>query len=185
MHGLARNCLACLQRAIALGQGSTHSCTCCVHLFLFFFLFFVCFSFLSSFSERVQNTAWRLSDMTVCMFCFHTQQIGPFVWSTYEEVNRRINSLAAGLTKLGLAPGTHLGFYSRTRAEWQLLEHACYRRNMTSIALYDTLGPDAVEYIVNHAVAFSLHLYVCVCVFSLLVAERHCCARRSRLLAKG
>ncbi|KAJ4833764.1 Long chain acyl-CoA synthetase 6, peroxisomal [Turnera subulata] len=35
--------------------------------------------------------------------------------------------------------------------EWLIVDHACSAYSLTSVPLYDTLGPDAVKYIVNHA----------------------------------
>ncbi len=36
-------------------------------------------------------------------------------------------------------------------AEWVLVDAALHAYNFISVPLYDTLGPDAVEYICNHA----------------------------------
>jgi hypothetical protein len=36
-------------------------------------------------------------------------------------------------------------------AEWVLVDAACHAYSMASVPLYDTLGPDTVEYIANHA----------------------------------
>lgn len=36
-------------------------------------------------------------------------------------------------------------------AEWVLVDAACHAYSMVSVPLYDTLGPDTVEYIANHA----------------------------------
>jgi long-chain acyl-CoA synthetase len=42
--------------------------------------------------------------------------------------------------------------------EWLVTEHACNAHAMPTIAIYDTFGPDVVEYIINHA---ELPLIVC------------------------
>jgi long-subunit acyl-CoA synthetase (AMP-forming) len=36
-------------------------------------------------------------------------------------------------------------------AEWVLVDSALHAYSMVSVPLYDTLGPEAVEYITNHA----------------------------------
>jgi len=41
--------------------------------------------------------------------------------------------------------------YLLDHAEWVLLDGATHAYSMISVPLYDTLGPDAVEYITNHA----------------------------------
>jgi len=43
-----------------------------------------------------------------------------------------------------------LGIYSINRPEWVIAEHACVTFGLISIPLYDTFGPDAVQYIINH-----------------------------------
>lgn len=35
--------------------------------------------------------------------------------------------------------------------EWALVDAACHAYSMVSVPLYDTLGPDTVKYIANHA----------------------------------
>lgn len=44
-----------------------------------------------------------------------------------------------------------LGLYSVNCKEWALLDAAAHAYSMVSVPLYDTLGPDAVEFISNHA----------------------------------
>lgn len=36
-------------------------------------------------------------------------------------------------------------------ADWVLVESACVSYSIVTVPLYDTLGPDAVRYISNHA----------------------------------
>lgn len=59
-------------------------------------------------------------------------------------------SLGSGLLQLGISPKSMLGLYSVNCKEWVLLDAAAHAYSMTSVPLYDTLGPDAVEYICNH-----------------------------------
>jgi long-chain acyl-CoA synthetase len=60
-------------------------------------------------------------------------------------------SLGSGLLQLGITPKSMLGLYSVNCKEWVLLDAAAHAYSMTSVPLYDTLGPDAVEFICNHA----------------------------------
>ncbi|KAI9318729.1 hypothetical protein BX666DRAFT_2026157 [Dichotomocladium elegans] len=73
----------------------------------------------------------------------------PYVWQTHAEVRKRIDNFARGLTSLGLRHQKALGVYSINRPEWTITEIACYRQAFMIVALYDTLGADAMEYIVN------------------------------------
>jgi long-subunit acyl-CoA synthetase (AMP-forming) len=41
--------------------------------------------------------------------------------------------------------------HTHARTEWVLVDSALHAYSMISVPLYDTLGPDAVDYICNHA----------------------------------
>lgn len=44
-----------------------------------------------------------------------------------------------------------IGIWSVNRPEWHIVDWACAAHSLYVVALYDTLGPDTVEYVVNHA----------------------------------
>jgi len=46
---------------------------------------------------------------------------------------------------------THTHTHTHARTEWVLVDSALHAYSMISVPLYDTLGPDAVDYICNHA----------------------------------
>mmetsp|Transcript_38229 Transcript_38229/g.96173 ORF Transcript_38229/g.96173 Transcript_38229/m.96173 type:complete len:769 (-) Transcript_38229:36-2342(-) len=75
----------------------------------------------------------------------------PYIWASYREVYTHVRMFAASLIGSGLKPGAHLGLYAANRPEWVIAEQACYIQSMIPVALYDTLGEDAVIYIINHA----------------------------------
>lgn len=77
----------------------------------------------------------------------------PFVFQTYSQVGERVADFASGLLQLGVRTGqkTFVGVYSQNRPEWVITEHAVTRQNMVLVPLYDTLGPDAVDFICNQA----------------------------------
>ncbi|KVH93576.1 AMP-binding, conserved site-containing protein [Cynara cardunculus var. scolymus] len=54
---------------------------------------------------------------------------------------------------LGQLLGSSIGLYFINRPEWIIVDHACSAYSYISVPLYDTLGPDAVKYIVNHSSA--------------------------------
>ncbi|KAJ8592807.1 acetyl-CoA synthetase-like protein [Rhizopogon salebrosus TDB-379] len=82
---------------------------------------------------------------------------GPYVWQTYKQVDarrRRIGSALHSLFSRGELKGDDLetvGVWSQNRPEWQLVELALHAYNKVGVGLYDTLGKDSVEYIINHA----------------------------------
>ena len=77
--------------------------------------------------------------------------IGPYVAQSYKEVGARVVNLAAGLASLQLPVGSRVALYSINRAEWIIAEYACYGQNLVTVPLYDTLGPDASEFILKQA----------------------------------
>lgn len=55
-----------------------------------------------------------------------------------------------GPEKIGNA-GFGVGIWSINRPEWQLVDLATQAYSLVSVALYETLGPDVVEYVINHS----------------------------------
>lgn len=87
-----------------------------------------------------------------------TGERGPFVWQTYRQFNHRINNFGSGLlnylnhtmkdTRTAQIP---IGIWAVNRPEWAVCDLACAAYSLYTVALYDTLGPDTVEYVINHA----------------------------------
>lgn len=85
-----------------------------------------------------------------------TQKWGNYVWQTYAEVQERRKNLGIGLVALHEQVGISgrqygVGLWCQNRPEWQITDLACMSQALYSVSLYDTLGPDACEYIINHA----------------------------------
>jgi long-chain acyl-CoA synthetase len=77
--------------------------------------------------------------------------VGGFTWQTYGQVSERVTNFASGLRQLGLKKGDALGLISPNQAEWLIADIAGTTQGFITVPLYDTLGPDAVRYIINHA----------------------------------
>ncbi|KAF7145634.1 hypothetical protein RHSIM_Rhsim04G0205300 [Rhododendron simsii] len=89
--------------------------------------------------------------------------VGEYKWMTYGEAGTARSEIGSGLVYRGipkascfywlvLQQGASVGLYFINRPEWVIVDHACSAYSYTSVPLYDTFGPDAVKYIVNHAV---------------------------------
>lgn len=84
-------------------------------------------------------------------------KFGPYIWQTYREVDvrrRRIGSALHRMFSTGELKTTDLetvGIWSQNRPEWQLVDLALQAYGKVGVSLYDTLGKDSVEYIINHA----------------------------------
>ena len=81
-------------------------------------------------------------------------EAGPFKWLTYKELRDRADAFGAGVEALGLCSANEdgmrlLGFYAKNRLEWNLAEQGCYSRSIIPVPMYDTLGADSVEYVVE------------------------------------
>ncbi|KAL3538104.1 hypothetical protein ACH5RR_001470 [Cinchona calisaya] len=77
--------------------------------------------------------------------------IGEYKWMTYGEAATARSAVGSGLRNHGIQSESCVGLYFINRPEWLIVDHACSAYSYISVPLYDTLGPDAVKYIVNHA----------------------------------
>jgi len=78
-------------------------------------------------------------------------EAGSFEFINYRTASEASLYLASGLKKLGLKDQAPVGLYSKNRTEWVLMEQACFVHKMITVALYDTFGPEALGYVVDHA----------------------------------
>ncbi|NXH67604.1 ACSL5 ligase, partial [Hydrobates tethys] len=84
----------------------------------------------------------------------------PYQWLTYKQVLDRAQHLGSGLLQKGCKPSSNqfIGIFAQNRPEWIISEYACYTYSMVAVPLYDTLGPDAIIYIVNKA---DINIVIC------------------------
>merc|ERR1711959_387125 len=74
-----------------------------------------------------------------------------YKWMSYKEVSEKTTLLASGLLADAILPQDKIGVFGANSPEWFLAMQACNRVNAACVPLYDTLGENAVEYILNHA----------------------------------
>jgi long-chain acyl-CoA synthetase len=82
--------------------------------------------------------------------------VGDFVWLTYEQAQKRIDNIGAGMLALNLVLPNDIGdkifgIYSKNRLEWCLCEQASNAYNLIHVPLYDTLGSDSVSFIMKQS----------------------------------
>ncbi|NWR87842.1 ACSL1 ligase, partial [Furnarius figulus] len=77
----------------------------------------------------------------------------PYEWISYKEVSDRSECVGSALLHRGFKPShiQYIGIFSQNRPEWVIIEQACYAFSMVVVPLYDTLGAEAITYIVNKA----------------------------------
>ncbi|XP_041116561.1 long-chain-fatty-acid--CoA ligase 5-like [Polyodon spathula] len=77
----------------------------------------------------------------------------PYQWLSYKQVSDRAEYLGSALIHRGLkaSPEQLVGIFAQNRPEWIIAEYACYTYSMVVVPLYDTLGPEALVFIINKA----------------------------------
>jgi long-chain acyl-CoA synthetase len=78
---------------------------------------------------------------------------GKYQWQTYGQIAERVNHTIAGLLSLGAVKGDRVALWSINRPEWLIIDIVCCVFGFISVPLYDTLGPSACEYVLNHSEA--------------------------------
>ena len=73
----------------------------------------------------------------------------PYKWLKYSEVGKIAEQIGSCFIHLGLEPAkeTFVGIYAKNRLEWSLTETACNTYSMVTVPLYDTLGLEAINFI--------------------------------------
>ncbi|KFP25874.1 Long-chain-fatty-acid--CoA ligase 1 [Colius striatus] len=77
----------------------------------------------------------------------------PYEWISYKEASDRAECVGSALLHRGFKPShiQYIGIFSQNRPEWVIIEQGCYAFSMVVVPLYDTLGTEAITYIVNKA----------------------------------
>eukprot|EP01138_Halocafeteria_seosinensis_P000248 gb/GECG01000254.1/.p1 GENE.gb/GECG01000254.1/~~gb/GECG01000254.1/.p1 ORF type:complete len:708 (+),score=97.62 gb/GECG01000254.1/:1-2124(+) len=91
---------------------------------------------------------------------------GEFVWFTYNEIAEKRDNIGSGLLHLDACPPNDdgyqlVGIYSKNRYEWVVTEQACNAYKLILVPLYDTLGPEAISFIMNQT---GMHSVCCSAV---------------------
>jgi long-chain acyl-CoA synthetase len=77
--------------------------------------------------------------------------VSGYKWMSYREVMEKVKALASGLLDSGTVAQDSIGVFGANSPQWMIAMQACNRINARCVPLYDTLGENAVEYILNHA----------------------------------
>uniref|UniRef100_A0A0C9RQP3 Long-chain-fatty-acid--CoA ligase n=1 Tax=Wollemia nobilis TaxID=56998 RepID=A0A0C9RQP3_9CONI len=76
---------------------------------------------------------------------------GKYTWLTYQEVYDMVIKIGSAIRSCGLEEGGRCGIYGANCPEWIISMEACNGHGIYCVPLYDTLGADAVEFIIRHA----------------------------------
>ncbi|XP_070264276.1 long-chain-fatty-acid--CoA ligase 1 isoform X3 [Myotis yumanensis] len=77
----------------------------------------------------------------------------PYEWLSYKQVEEMSECVGSALIQKGFkaAPDQYIGIFAQNRPEWVIIEQGCFAFSMVVVPLYDTLGTEAITYIVNKA----------------------------------
>uniref|UniRef100_A0A4W3JAT0 Arachidonate--CoA ligase n=1 Tax=Callorhinchus milii TaxID=7868 RepID=A0A4W3JAT0_CALMI len=77
----------------------------------------------------------------------------PYEWMSYTEVSDKAEFLGSGLINQGCKATNDqfIGIFAQNRPEWVIVEQACYAYSMVVVPLYDTLGSEAISFILKQA----------------------------------
>ncbi|XP_041990996.1 long chain acyl-CoA synthetase 1 isoform X2 [Salvia splendens] len=76
---------------------------------------------------------------------------GPYKWKTYKQVYEEVLQAGSALRAHGYEPGARVGIYGMNCPQWVVAMEACSAHSLICVPLYDTLGPGAVNYILDHS----------------------------------
>ncbi|KAK7337547.1 hypothetical protein VNO77_18128 [Canavalia gladiata] len=105
------------------------------------------------------NTAWDIFSVAAKKYPqnrmlgwreFVDAKIGPYNWKTYKEVYDEVQHVGSALRASGAEPGSRIGVYGSNCPQWIVAMEACCAHSLICVPLYDTLGPGAVNFIIDH-----------------------------------
>src|SRR5437762_3148176 len=68
-----------------------------------------------------------------------------------KQYARAVNRLGNALIAEGLQPGDRVALWSANRPEWQITDLAILHAGLVTVAIYQTLAPDQVKYLLSHS----------------------------------
>src|ERR1700736_2483387 len=94
-----------------------------------------------------QRTAAQRPD-AAALFFKAGQRWVPISWTEYA---RAVSRLGNALVAEGLEPQDRVAVWSANRPEWQITDLAILHAGLVTVAIYQTLAPDQVKYLLSHS----------------------------------
>ncbi|KAJ6780055.1 hypothetical protein PWT90_01227 [Aphanocladium album] len=82
-----------------------------------------------------------------------------FTWLTYKEVAERRKNFGAGVVELhnrinhSKQTQYPIALWAPNKPDWQVVDLGCMSQGLYTVSLYETLGPETAEFILNHTEA--------------------------------
>ncbi|PKI53171.1 long chain acyl-CoA synthetase 9, chloroplastic [Punica granatum] len=80
---------------------------------------------------------------------FEKLHLGEYGWLTYRKTFEAVCNFASGLAQLGHKRGERAAIYADTREEWFIALQGCFRRNVSVVTIYSSLGEEALCHSLN------------------------------------
>lgn len=80
---------------------------------------------------------------------FEKLHLGEYEWLTYGKTFEAVCNFASGLAQLGHKKEERVAIFADTREEWFLALQSCFRRNVTVVTIYSSLGEEALCHSLN------------------------------------
>ncbi|TKY56155.1 Long chain acyl-CoA synthetase 9 [Spatholobus suberectus] len=80
---------------------------------------------------------------------FEKLHLGDYQWLSYDKVFDVVSGFASGLAYIGHLREEHAAIFADTRQEWFMALQGCFRRNVTVVTIYASLGEEALCYSLN------------------------------------
>ncbi|GFS40099.1 long chain acyl-CoA synthetase 9 [Actinidia rufa] len=80
---------------------------------------------------------------------FEKLHLGEYEWSSYGQVFESVCNFASGLARLGHRREERAAIFADTREEWFIALQGCFRRNITVVTIYASLGEEALCHSLN------------------------------------
>jgi len=81
---------------------------------------------------------------------------GPFVYETYAEIGAKVDKMGSALAANGVKPKDAVGVIGPNSPEWMITMQGCNHQNVMCVPLYDALGANTVEFILQHSGACAI-----------------------------
>ncbi|KAF3445658.1 hypothetical protein FNV43_RR10834 [Rhamnella rubrinervis] len=80
---------------------------------------------------------------------FEKLHLGEYEWLTYGKAFEAVCNFASGLAQIGHKRGERAAIFADTREEWFIALQGCFRRNVTVVTIYASLGEEALCHSLN------------------------------------
>ncbi|KAM7507743.1 hypothetical protein LguiA_018196 [Lonicera macranthoides] len=80
---------------------------------------------------------------------FEKLHLGGYEWLSYGKVFESVCNFASGLAHLGHKREERVAIFADTREEWFIALQGCFRRNVTVVTMYASLGEEALCHSLN------------------------------------